>query len=132
MEVDFLCKYSGSKTTYIAVFKMKFQQKVFILTWIFDFLNLEKEEAISKGGQSIIYIRLADDMVILSHNNNTLQRIIERLEGVKEYGIQINVVKIKLMKINNTEKVTIMTGEGKVQLRSSDIFGKYTNRELKC
>lgn len=59
---------------------------------------LENEEGKSIGRQKKLnYTRFADDTVIFAYDSETLRRIIIKLEeGMKNYGMKINVVKTKI------------------------------------
>lgn len=66
-------------------------------------------------------IRFAEAMVVLSNNNKALERITEELEeDMIEYGIKINMMKTKIMRLNNSMKMTVMTSEGIIQVESLD------------
>lgn len=77
---------------------------------------IEGKEGISIGGQNISCIRFADDMVIVSKDTPTLQRLIGLLEkGMEGYGMKINVKKTKIMRVNEPEDMTVITKHGKIE-----------------
>ena len=65
---------------------------------------MDDMEGITFNGINITDIRYADDAVIMLDKRKKLQRMIDRLnETCKEYGMEINIKKTKVM-INQTMK----------------------------
>jgi exonuclease III len=65
---------------------------------------MEDMEGISVGGVNITNLRYADDAVLVADKRKKLQAMIDRLNDTcKEYGMEINVKKTKVMIMNKEE-----------------------------
>ena len=67
---------------------------------------MEDVEGIGIGGFNITDLRYADDAVLVADKKKKMQKMLDRLsETCKEYGMEINVKKTKVMVMNGTGRI---------------------------
>src|SRR6267154_845199 len=62
-------------------------------------------EGVAFGGVNVADLRYADDAVLVPDGRKKMQKMMNRLsEACKAYGMEINIEKTKVMKMNKTKK----------------------------
>ena len=100
---------------------------------------MEDMEGISFGGVNIIDLRYADDAVLVADKKKKLQKMIDKLNDTcKEYGMDINVKKTKVMVLggdrvgNGLQACLTLDGVPLEQVTRFKYLGSWISEDARC
>src|SRR5688572_64858 len=100
---------------------------------------MEEMEGISFGGFNITDLRYADDAVLVAEKKKKLQKMIDKLNDTcKEYGMDINVKKTKVMVMggdrvkNGAQAYLTLDGVRLEQVTRFKYLGSWISEDARC
>jgi len=100
---------------------------------------MENVEGVKFNGVNITDLRYADDAALVAEGRKKLQKMIDSLnEKCKEYGMEINVKKTKVMimgvekKTSKTQKSIMLNGMPLEQVKRYKYLGSWITEDVSC
>ena len=101
--------------------------------------TLENEEGIKFNGINITDLRYADDAVFVADKRKKLQKMIDRLsETCREYEMEINIKKTKVMvmngkvKMNGKQRCVMLDGVPLKRVTRFKYLGSWITEDARC